>query len=377
MKILLGHVYSEYSNNTNEKVAAWMNRLRTNGIDIDSICLSPTTAQPVIYWPELDHRWKAGDVHLMKMYEILARKIEQYDVFVNFNGINLHPEFVRQLSGIKVYSCSDDPESSEILSKPVAWAYDLALVGNIAQVEAYRDWGVKNARFWPLGYRFEDYDPSLTKDQILQGERDVDLVLLCERVTPWRRERLDQYSSAFPKAAFYGLGWPNGSLPEEQRVKLFQRSKIGVNIHNSTGPINFRAYYLPANGILQICDNKHYLGRIYELGKEVVGFDSIEEAIELTNHYLSHDDERRQIAANGWERATRDYNEVAIFNSLIAAVNEITEKRNSKSSRRALILIYTKSWKHKTINVIKPIFNIWNAVLFKLAKKIKSLIDPI
>src|SRR6266496_5366684 len=163
MKILLGHVYSEYSSNTNERIAAWMDRLRLGGIDIDSTCLSPTISQPVIYWPELDRKWQTSDVRLMKMYEMLARKMEQYDVFVNFNGINLHPEFVQELPGFRVYSCSDDPESSEILSKPVAWAYDLAMVGNIAQVEIYKDWGVKNARYWPLGYRFEDCDPSLTK----------------------------------------------------------------------------------------------------------------------------------------------------------------------------------------------------------------------
>jgi len=369
MKILLGHVYSEYSSNTNERIAAWMDRLRLGGIDIDSTCLSPTISQPVIYWPELDRKWQTSDVRLMKMYEMLARKMEQYDVFVNFNGINLHPEFVQELPGFRVYSCSDDPESSEILSKPVAWAYDLAMVGNIAQVEIYKDWGVKNARYWPLGYRFEDCDPSLTKDQILQGERDVDLVLLCERVTPWRRERLDKYSSAFPKGAFYGLGWPNGSLPEEERVNLFQRSKIGINFHNSTGPINFRTYYLPANGVLHICDNKRYLGHIFELGKEVVGFDTVEEAIELTHYYLSHDDERRQIAAAGWERAIRDYNEIAVFNSLIAAVYDTQKQLNSRSSQNAIILIHTKSWKRNIGQVIKYFFSVWNTLVLKFFKK--------
>ena len=96
-------------------------------------------------------------------------------------------------------------------------------------------------------------------------------------------------------------------------MALLQRTKIGINIHNSTGPINLRTYYLPANGVMQICDNKSYLGKVFELNKEVVGFDTIDEAIELCHYYLMHDDERRKIAAAGWERVLLDYNEVAIL----------------------------------------------------------------
>ncbi len=63
-----------------------------------------------------------------------------------------------------------------------------------------------------------------------------------------------------------------------------QRTRVGINIHNSTGPINFRTFYLPANGVLQICDNKSHLGRIFELGREVVGYQEIAEAIELCRY---------------------------------------------------------------------------------------------
>jgi len=96
---------------------------------------------------------------------------------------------------------------------------------------------------------------------------------------------------------------------------------VGINIHNSTGPINFRTFYLPANGVLQICDNKSHLGQIFELGKEVVGYDSIDEAIELTRYYLEHEEERRAIAAAGWRRTLREYNEVAAFDFIRRAVD--------------------------------------------------------
>ena len=78
---------------------------------------------------------------------------------------------------------------------------------------------------------------------------------------------------------------------------------------------------LPANGIMQLCDNKAYLGKIFELDKEVVGFETIDEAIDLTRYYLAHDEERRQIAAAGWEKATKEYNEIAVFEKAVTAIN--------------------------------------------------------
>jgi hypothetical protein len=179
------------------------------------------------------------------------------------------------------------------------------------------------------------------------GKRDSDVTLVCERLSHWRSERLEKFSSAFPKGEYYGAGWPNGFLPEEQCVLLYQRTKIGVNFHNSTGPINFRTYALPANGVMQLCDNKSHLGQIFELNREVVGFDTVEEAIERCHYFLEHDDERRQIAVAGWERALKDYNEVAVFRLMTGYVAQLRQPAQKQhrdvisylhSRRRCMIL---------------------------------------
>jgi hypothetical protein len=344
MRILLGYSYYRYPVDVRTRVEAWALRLRNAGVDVHPFCLTLNPPDSRLTWPELERAWKWGTPTLLAMYEDLARTAENYDVFVNWNGINLHPEFVRQLPTFNVYACADDPESSEDLSKPVAAAYDLALVNNIAEVETYRSWGVKDARFWPLGFFDGDYDPSLTKEDILEGNRDIDIALICERQSGWRRERLDRFETAFPDATYRGAGWPAGFLPESQRVALLQRTKIGPNFHNSTGPINLRTYMLPANGVMQICDNKSHLGGIFEIGREVLGFEDVRECIELCEYYLHHDRERREIAANGWERATRDYNEVAVFRQLIEAVRSAAPKPKSETAPIRII-----EEQHKTI----------------------------
>ena len=313
MRILLGYHYYPNYVDTKSVVEARLARLRHAGIDVHPFVLTLKPPGRRLTWKELDARWKRGDRELLQMYERLANECQNHDVFINWNGINVHPEFVSQLPTFNIYGCYDDPEATEDLSKPVAAAFDLSMIGNIAEVETYKSWGVRHAEFWPYGFRVNDYDPTLTTEKILTGERDVEISLLCERETPWRRERLDRIAAAFPQGHFHGRGWPRGILPEEARVPLYQRTKVGINFHHTTGPINLRCYALPANGVMQICDNKSHLGKIYELGREVAGFDKIDEAIDLARYYLAHNDERRRIAAAGFERVIRDYNEVSVF----------------------------------------------------------------
>ena len=153
MKILLGFHYYPYPFDISE----WVGRLTARisgatGHTIDPFCLTLNPPGPPLTWRELNQRWKHGEPTLMKMYDDLARTVENYDVFMNWNGINLHPEFVKLLPGFRVYCCFDDPEQSVDFSKPAASAYDLCLVGNIAEVDTYRTWGVKNVEFWPMGF---------------------------------------------------------------------------------------------------------------------------------------------------------------------------------------------------------------------------------
>lgn len=322
MKVLIGYSWGPGPVDGRTEYEGWISRLRIAGYEVDGFCLTLNPPAWTLTWTELNWLWRTADKSLMTLYERLASACERYDIFLNYSGINVHPEFVCQLPTFNVFSCFDDPESSEELSKPAASAYDLALVGNAAEVETYRSWGVKDPHWWPLGFRATDFDPRLQADDILKSDRDIDLTLLCERKTAYRRSRLDRVVRAFPQGRFHGHGWPAGFLPERERVPLLQRTKIGMNLHNTTGPINFRTYYLPANGVLQLCDNKSHLGRIYEVGREVVGFDSIDEGIDLCRYYLAHDQERREIAGRGWERATRDYNEVSCFGRLFSEVQD-------------------------------------------------------
>jgi predicted O-methyltransferase YrrM len=278
--------------------------VRALGFDVETIGLPC----PGGWWhfPKLDEKWRTRSADLMTMYTQLEERLRSKDVLISSGGPMLHPEFVRTLSTFNVWVCSDDPESSEVLSKPAAPAFDFAFPINIACLDDYRRWGCRNVEWIFPPVRPELCAPELTESSILHGPRNLDVVLLCERVFNLsdRAQRIEALVKEFPNAFVRGPGWPGGAV---EAPPVYRRAKIGWNLHNSIGPCNTRTTMLPAFGMLEICDNRSHLGKIYELDREVVGFDTLAECVDKTRYYLAHDEERRRIAAAGWKRTLRDY----------------------------------------------------------------------
>lgn len=304
-------VYLVYRQGIDQFYESYVSRLNDAGFDVEGFCITVDPPGSRFSFVELDKRWRKNDKQLAVLYEQLLKKTKDKEVLVLYNGANLHPEFLKELKTFNAYMCFDDPESSENLSAPVAKYFDACFVGNVASLNQYAAWDCKNVFFRPMGY-FQDhvYSVDITREEILNRKDDVDVCLFCEIKSPWRKERVRCLIEKLPTLYGRGPGWPGGW---EDPLPVYSRSKIGINLHNSTGPINLRCYALPANGVMQICDNKYFLGHIFELDKEVVGYCDIEEVPELVNFYLKHEEQRKKIAIAGWKRATGDYNEIAVW----------------------------------------------------------------
>ena len=316
--------YSDARRAEDERLSA---ALRGFGYDVEAIGLPC----PGGWWhfSQLDAKWRSQSPDLMTMYEQLEERLRGKDVLIASGGPMLHPEFIRRLHTFNVWVCADDPESSETLSRPAAPAFDFAFPINIACVDDYRRWGCRRVEWLFAPVRPELCAPELTEDAILTGARDLDAVLLCERVFNLsdRAQRIERLVREFPNAYVRGPGWPGGAV---EAPPVYRRARIGWNLHNSSGPCNTRTTMLPAFGVLQICDNKSNLGKMFALDREVVGFDSLEECIDRTRYYLAHDDERRAIAAAGWKRVLRDYTLERWWERLVShIVPALAESRGS------------------------------------------------
>ncbi len=311
MKIVFGYLaWAAYAKVLFE---AAVERARAFGYDVVPFCLTPGEPKPRYSWSQLDAAWRTRDSALCDLRDRLTAVCSDADVFWNVNGANVHPSWLADLPTLNVYGCFDDPESTSFLSEPVARYFDAAFVGNLACLPMYRSWGLHHVAWCPIGIINHDFPSHTPTNTLLNDPRPTSLSFVGERESPWRQERLDRLVSEFPEAIFRGNGWPLGRISDEDRGKLYRKTRIGWNIHNSLGPINVRLFALPANGVLQICDNRCRLGQFMKLEHEVIGFDTIEECIDRTRYFLKHEDERREIAANGHRRYLADYSERRIW----------------------------------------------------------------
>ncbi len=320
MKVVFGYIaWSEQARQWHEGI---VQRARGLGWDVEGFCLTPGVPKPCYHFEELDRRWRSRDPELVELQCRLRKALAGADVFWNFNGANVHPSWFADFDCLNVYGCFDDPESSAGLSRPVAPYADACLIGNLSCAPLYESWGVRHHAWAPLAFLGEDAPASLTPELVLAEDRPLDLVFFGERESDWRKDRLDLLSREFPDAMFRGRGWPAGYVSIGERRDAYLQARIGWNLHNSVGPVNLRFFALLANGVLQVCDNKCRVGQVLALGEEVVGFDSIEECVELTSYYLAHEDQRRRIAANGLRAYRERFSEEKLWQYFFARFDD-------------------------------------------------------
>jgi spore maturation protein CgeB len=94
--------------------------------------------------------------------------------------------------------------------------------------------------------------------------------------------------------------------------ELLGRSKITFNVHIDMAlgnRVNMRMYEATRMGTLMLTDkSKNSTLNYFKDGEEVVEYDSLEDAIEKYNYYISHDKEREAIAKKGQQRTCNEYN---------------------------------------------------------------------
>lgn len=269
---------------------------------------------------------------LTRMYSDLLNRIHEIraDVLLVDNAPPYHPEFLRKLDIYKVLRTSDGPITSYDRDFAYLHAYDHVLYHSpayskdINMKDKLLYCGAKLADFWPLASFDTLCDPSKTELNILSSKRDIDVVFI-GALHLNKMPILSKISKSLGSKLFFrGLsnlkknlyfnfkycfpGWVK-QLPFEDYVPTYQRSKIGINIHNrgdyTVG--SYRLFDLPANGVMQISDGGKYLNNFFSVGEEIESYRDVNDLLEKILFYLSNDKERERIALNGFRRVRKDY----------------------------------------------------------------------
>lgn len=115
----------------------------------------------------------------------------------------------------------------------------------------------------------------------------------------------------------YGNGWKNGRISQEEMIRLFNGSRINLNLSNSSFNIHTifggkeqikgRNFEIPGCGGFLMTNHVAHLERYYEIGKEIVCFSGKRDLADKISFYLTHDYERESIALAGYERTIREH----------------------------------------------------------------------
>ena len=280
----------------------------------------------------LDNVYYAQHPGLQRLYREFEDllKTTRADAVLVDNYPPYHPDYLKRQSIYKVLRIADGPLSAYDRDIAYAHAYDHVLYHGPAYS---RDMGmaeklaycrVRRADLWPLALFDAAYDRTASEDALFTRDRDIDVVfigalhvnkmpLLAAVKKAFGRRCVLRGLTSLKKNAYFNVryGWPGWvrPIPAEAYVPIYQRAKVGFNVHNRGKYTfgNYRLFELPGNGVMQLSDGDEYLGAFFEVGTEIVGYKNADDLIDRIRYYLQHDEERVRIARNAYRRVIGEH----------------------------------------------------------------------
>jgi spore maturation protein CgeB len=123
--------------------------------------------------------------------------------------------------------------------------------------------------------------------------------------------RTNVYGSWLNKKSELSRCYKGGPIFGDEVVKIYNASKIVVSIDSLYGNKIFsvtpRVFEVAGCGSFHICNLNEQLSRFFEIGNEIVCFNTKEDLKRLVKYYLENEEERAAIAKNGQKRAYKDH----------------------------------------------------------------------
>ncbi|MBW2558583.1 MAG: glycosyltransferase [Deltaproteobacteria bacterium] len=256
-----------------------------------------------------------------KMNEELLHQTEQWIrddstdvIFTYLSGDLISPEAMRKLSsfGIPIVNLAlNDKESfiGKIRNGQATGMRDICRYFDIcwtSTADALEKYCVEGAL--PV-YLPEGANPEIHKPYDVEKSIDVSFVGQCYGNRPAIIQALRD-SGILVEA--FGYGWPNGPLSTEDMVRMYSKSKInlgfgGVAGHRDTFCLKGRDFEIPMSGGLYLTEHSPELERVFEIGKEILTYKTLDELVKKIQYLLDHPDEAEAIRKAGHRRSAFEH----------------------------------------------------------------------
>ena len=238
-------------------------------------------------------------------------KKEKPDFFLSIYG---RPHTAKVIEKIKAQGILtacwwlNDPFMLPFETMDSAPSYDYFFSNSMGTQETYKKNGVQNIHFLPSGIdtdvhkdlhiEHKKYDIILAGDHHPVREKAIEFLISkgfnVAVLGPWKR-KISKNSVIIPHII------SNCFFSPEQMVQAYNDAKIVFNIHTWIDKVGYginpRLFEASGCGAFQVSDIKEEIPLFFTDKKSIVLYSSIEELPEILSYYLSHDNERKAIAA--------------------------------------------------------------------------------
>ena len=142
--------------------------------------------------------------------------------------------------------------------------------------------------------------------------------------------RVDMLDRAFKEFPNFYFGTRNGDGETnmfEDASRKFSMSKIILNV-SITDDINMRVFEAMASGSMLLTNYVPTLGEIFEDGKHLVMYKTLDELAEKGKYYLKHEEEREKIAKAGMEEVLKNHK----YSNRIDNILEVVNRKNGSGN---------------------------------------------
>lgn len=213
--------------------------------------------------------------------------------------------------------------------------FSYATTSDINGISKWTERGCNNFIYSPFGVNHHFY---IKKN--IPKKYEVSFVGGYHPYRAWIFKRLMQ---AGIKVEVFGYGWPNGRLNFSEMVDIFNQSKINLNLSNNESwdiryilsptkglknnfrvlintirsifsydaktkeMIKARHFEINACGGFQLSYYTEGLDNHFKIGHEIAIYESVDDMIDKIRYFLKHEDARKIIAQNGFDRTIKDH----------------------------------------------------------------------
>lgn len=293
-----------------------------------------------------------GQIGFLQVFKTLGHEVSEfyYDEYLNQGRAELQEKLLSFADSVKpdlIFFClytdqftkdtllklksryktmnwfGDDQWRFDSFTRHYAPCFTYSITTDPFSVGRYRDLGVSNVILSQWAALNVDYG-------VDRVEYKYDLTFV-GGAQPVRKWIVSEFAKKGLNVHCFGHGWPNGPVSLERMVQIFKESKINLNLTNSTNldlrylthhwrnvvtairspktesQMKARNFEIPYYGGFQLADYVPFIEKYYHVGREVVCYSQVNEAISLSRYYLENDTEREALKKEAIARARNEH----------------------------------------------------------------------